>query len=144
MKTHLRVLAAVAAVMMVSLFTQSARAQAKSATTTVAKTRGETVVKAERPTNVEGQPKALPPAATQTRGASMGARPGEVCVYNNTGYYIDIYFDLQPAGTVSPGGIACGWIGGGTHSLYGKAPGTSLDTGVITVYTGDGFDWNLH
>jgi len=144
MKMHWRVLAASAAIVMVSVAAQSVHAQAKSSSSTLAKSRGSVAVKAERPTNVEGQPKALPAGAAATRGAMGGARPGELCVHNNTGYYVDIFFDLNPVGTVSPGGIACGWIGVGTHTVYARAPGTSLDTGVQSVYTTDGIDWTLN
>ena len=144
MKTHLRVLAAVAAVMMVSVLTPSVQAQAKSGDASATKARGDNPVKADRPTNVEGKPKAAPPGGAQTRGASMDVQAGWVCVYNGTGYYVDIYIDGDPSGTVNPYGTACGYVGGGTHSLYGRAPGTTLVWGPGSAYTGDGFTWNLH
>ena len=88
-------------------------------------------VKQARVANTAGRPAPAPPSkgGAKTRGASMGV----LHVDSRSGYYIDIYLDGRPAGTVGPHGDLYINCEAADWSFYAKAPGTSATWGPKNV-----------
>jgi hypothetical protein len=104
----------------------------------------EVKLKAERPNN--SHPLTKNQAPPSKGGAKSKGLVGRLHVDNRTGYYIDIYINGNPEGTVGPFGDLYWSVvdPSPTTSLFGKAPGTSYVWGPREIDPDEDYTWTLN